>query len=68
MQAWRERGGEVVLMLEGMVVVVVGGGGVGSGVVVLVEENCGGRGMGMVAELSGVCVAGGWMTFHILGS
>ena len=69
-QAWRERGVEVVLMLDGMVVVVVVvvGGGVGSGVVVLVEENCGGRGMGMVAELSGVCVAGGWMTFHILGS
>ena len=39
-QAWRERGVEVVLMLDGkVVVVVVGGGGVGSGVVVLVEEN-----------------------------
>ena len=37
-QAWRERGVEVVLMLEGKVVVVVGGG-VGSGVVVLVDEN-----------------------------
>ena len=67
MQAWRERGVEVVLMLEGKVVVVVGGG-VGSGVVVLVEENCGGRGMGMVAELCGVGVAGGWMAFHIRGS
>ena len=67
-QAWRERGVEVVLMLEGMVVVVVVGGGVGSGVVVLVEEKCGGRGMGMVAELCGVGVAGGWMAFHIRGS
>ena len=40
-QAWRERGVEVVLMLDGkvVVVVVVVGGGVGSGVVVLVEEN-----------------------------